>query len=104
MCGCVQWQDVDTQGASDAEIVKLSSADSHHHHHHLLIVANSRSSAGLTRVMSTVHGWDSARRQFVSRQYIATQRAQTVRSLTVNSVHFVVFANTADSVTRTTEI
>jgi len=66
---CVQWQDIDTQGASDAEIVKLSSAtdddnnNNNHHHRYLLVVANSRSNAGLSRVISTVHEWDNSRRR-----------------------------------------
>ena len=70
----------------------------------LLIVANCRSNAGLTRVMSTVYEWDSARRQFTSRQYLATRGAKSVQSLLVQSVNYVVFANNFDSVSQTSEI
>ena len=95
---CRQWQDIDTQGATDAEVVRLSKG------HQLLIIANCRSNAGMTRVMSIVYEWNIAKQQFISRQYVATRGAKSVQSLTVHSTIYVVFANSFDSVTQTSEI
>jgi len=95
---CWQWQDIDTQGASDAEVVKLSD------HPQLLIIANSRSNTGLTRVMSTVYEWDSGRQRLSAVQYIATQGAKAVKFFTDHSVNYVAFANSFDSVLQASEI
>jgi len=54
--------------------------------------------------MSTVYEWDSTRQQFVSRQYIATHGAKAVQSVFVQSFNFVIFANSFDSVSQTSEI
>ena len=70
----------------------------------LLIVANRLSNTGLTRVMSTVYEWDTARQQLRAVQYIATQGAKAVQFLTDHSVNYVVFANSFDSVTQASEI
>jgi len=86
-----QWQDVDTQGATDAEFITVSDT------RQLLCVANMRNNAGQTQVMSVVYGWDGERQQFVVVQYLATKGARAVHSLTVHNVTYVVFANSFDS-------
>ena len=54
--------------------------------------------------MSTVHEWDRSSQQFTSQQYIATRGAKAVQSVFVQSFNFIVFANSFDSVSQTSEI
>jgi len=54
--------------------------------------------------MSVAYEWHSARQVFTSRQYVATQGAKAVLSLVVHSVNYLVFANSFDSVSQTSEI
>jgi len=93
-----QWQDVDTQGASDVEVIKLVDRPQ------LLVIANSRSNSGLTRVMSTMYEWDAGRQQIRTVQYIATQGAKAVQFFTDHSINYVAFANSFDSISQAYEI
>ena len=54
--------------------------------------------------MSTVYEWNAASQQFTSHQYIATRGAKAVKLLTVHSINYVVFVNSFDSTTQTSEI
>lgn len=94
----LQWQDIDTQGASGAEFVTLSGRLN------LLIIANYRNNQGQTNVMSSVYAWDAAAKQFVNKQFIPTIGAVAVRSFVIDSAVYVAFANNFDSTTQASSL
>jgi EPTP domain len=94
----LQWQDIDTQGASDAEFLALSG------NLNLLIITNYCNNQGQTNAMSTVYAWNTATKQFVSKQLISTIGAAAVQSFVIGSATYVAIANSFDSTLQASSI
>ena len=93
-----QWQDLDTQGASDAEFISLPG------NRYLLIVANNQNNLGQSNIASAVYTWNNVGVQFSLLQLFQTFGAKAVRSLFIGSSVFVAIANNFDSTTQASKL